>query len=346
MASLAPPKLRSLTLTLVVLAALLLAAAPAAHAAQSTKIQPTHVEGSLPSGATYLMDVPADWNGTVLLFSHGYRPAGTGENPPQNATDDATKELLLNQGYALIGSSYASAGWAVTDAVPDQLATLDAFTARFGTARRTLAWGQSYGGFVTTAIAERHADRIAGSLSLCGLLQGGVANWNSTLDPVFALKTLLAPDLPIPLTGFAGQATAAAAATELTGGRHRGAGHAHGPGPNRPGRRPAQHPGVERPLPDASRPDRLGRAAGQPVPGRPGDAADARLQLAPGGREPRGREHVLEHRRRLRRDAAPVIRAPGGRRAVPEGRTAPRGRSRRARAARRGSVPTRRPSSG
>jgi pimeloyl-ACP methyl ester carboxylesterase len=217
MASLAPPKLRSLIPTLVVLAALLLAAAPAAHAAQSTKTQPTHVEGSLPSGATYLMDVPADWNGTVLLFSHGYRPAGTGENPPQNATDDATKELLLDRGYALIGSSYASAGWAVTDAVPDQLATLDAFTARFGKASRTIAWGQSYGGFVTTAIAERNSDRIAGSLSLCGLLQGGVANWNNTLDPVFALKTLLAPDLPIPLTGFDSQVAATAAATELTG---------------------------------------------------------------------------------------------------------------------------------
>jgi hypothetical protein len=96
MASLAPPKLRSLILTLGALVALLFAAAPAAQAAE-----PTHVEGSLPSGATYLMDVPADWNGTVLLFSHGYRPAGTGENPPQNATDDATKELLLNRGYAL-----------------------------------------------------------------------------------------------------------------------------------------------------------------------------------------------------------------------------------------------------
>ena len=212
MASFAPRKLRSLILTLVALAALLLAAAPAAHAAE-----PTHVEGNLPSGATYLMDVPADWNGTVLLWSHGYRPAGFGYNPPENAPSDATKDLLLDRGYALIGSSYATAGWAVTDAVPDQLATLDAFTARFGPARRTLASGLSYGGFVTTTIAERHADRIAGSLSLCGLLQGGVANWNNTLDPVFALKTLLAPDLPIPLTGFSSQATATAAATELTG---------------------------------------------------------------------------------------------------------------------------------
>jgi len=34
----------------------------------------------------------------------------------------------LAEGYALIDSSYATNGWAVTDAVPDQLATLDLFT--------------------------------------------------------------------------------------------------------------------------------------------------------------------------------------------------------------------------
>ncbi|MEV0171508.1 prolyl oligopeptidase family serine peptidase [Streptomyces sp. NPDC050803] len=174
----------------------------------------THVEGRLPSGATYLMDVPADWNGTVLLYSHGYRAAGW-PNPAQNAPDTATLDKLLDQGYALIGSSYASTGWAVTDAVPDQLATLDLFTDRFGTARRTLAWGTSYGGLVTTTLAERHADRFDGSLSMCGLVQGGVANWNSTLDPVFALKTLFGTD--VPLTGFTDQAEAQSAAQALTG---------------------------------------------------------------------------------------------------------------------------------
>jgi pimeloyl-ACP methyl ester carboxylesterase len=179
----------------------------------------THLEGQLPSGAAYLMDVPAEWNGTVLLYSHGYRAAGW-PNPAQNSPDaetgGRTTAQLLDEGYALIGSSYATNGWAITDAVPDQLATLDLFTQKFGPARRTLAWGTSYGGFVTTTLAERHADRFDGSLSMCGLVQGGVANWNSTLDPVFALKTLLAPDADIPLTGFADQAAAVGAANALT----------------------------------------------------------------------------------------------------------------------------------
>ena len=188
---------------------LTLAAAPTATAAPDTT---THVDGRLPSGATYLMDVPATWNGTVLLFSHGYTSGPA--NPAQEAPDEATKALLLQGGYALIGSSYATTGWAVTDAVPDQLATLKAFTARFGPASRTLAWGRSYGGLVTTAIAERHAEQIDGSLSLCGLVQGGVANWNNTLDPAFALKTLLGAD--VPLVNLPTQAAATDAANTLT----------------------------------------------------------------------------------------------------------------------------------
>ncbi|MCF1597036.1 S9 family peptidase [Streptomyces muensis] len=201
--------------TRTALATALLLAVTAIPTSAVAAPEAAHIEGRLPSGATYLMDVPADWNGTVLLFSHGYRPMGA-PNPAQNAPDDTTKALLLDRGYALIGSSYASSGWAVTDAVPDQLATLSVFKDRFGTARRTIAWGQSYGGLVTTAIAERAARRIDGSLAMCGLVHGGVANWNNTLDPVFAVRTLLAPDTDVPLTGFEDQAEATAAAGTLT----------------------------------------------------------------------------------------------------------------------------------
>ncbi|MEU2779675.1 prolyl oligopeptidase family serine peptidase, partial [Streptomyces sp. NPDC007162] len=182
-----PYRIRSRTL--LALATLLLAAVPA-PAAAARAAEAAHVEGTLASGALYVLDVPGRWNGTVLLYSHGYTPAGVA-NPARDAPDDATRSLLLKEGYALVGSSYATTGWAVTDAVPDQLAALDVFTGRFGAARRTIAWGTSYGGLVTTTIAERHPERIAGSLSMCGLVQGGVATWNSMLDAVFALRTLL-----------------------------------------------------------------------------------------------------------------------------------------------------------
>ncbi|MFF0158581.1 alpha/beta hydrolase family protein [Streptomyces sp. NPDC005263] len=195
--------------------AALLFAATALPASTAVAADTSHIEGRLPSGATYLMDVPAAWNGTVLLFSHGYNDTGR-PNPAQDAPDEATKALLLQQGYALVGSSYATTGWAVTDAVPDQMAALSAFTDRFGAAGRTIAWGRSYGGLVTTAIAERHPDRIDGSLSMCGLVHGGIANWNNTLDPVFAIKTLLAPGSDVPLVNLADQTAATDAANTLT----------------------------------------------------------------------------------------------------------------------------------
>ncbi|MER7900341.1 DUF6351 family protein [Streptomyces sp. NPDC096046] len=193
-------------------ACLSVASALPAQAADATG---AHLEGELPSGAAYVMDVPAAWNGTVLLYSHGYTPAGA-PNPAQNTPGPAARDKLLAEGYALIGSSYATNGWAITEAVPDQLATLDLFTEKFGPARRTLAWGTSYGGFVTSMLAERHPGRFDGSLSMCGLVQGGVANWNSTLDPVFALRTLLAPDSGIRLAGFADQTEAVAAGKALS----------------------------------------------------------------------------------------------------------------------------------
>jgi hypothetical protein len=65
----------------------------------------TRHDGVLPNGATWIADVPANWNGTLLLYSHGYNPGPA--NPPVNSPDPATAEALLARGYALAGSSYS-----------------------------------------------------------------------------------------------------------------------------------------------------------------------------------------------------------------------------------------------
>jgi pimeloyl-ACP methyl ester carboxylesterase len=192
----------------------LLAATLLAGLLSPTAAPPSHVEGQLPSGATYVMDVPADWNHTVLLYSHGYTPDGA-PNPARNAPSDATKTTLLDRGYALIGSSYAETGWVLEKALPDQMSTLDTFTAQFGRPAKAIAWGTSMGGMITTGLAERYGNRFAGALAMCGLEHGGIANWNNTLDPVFAIKTLLAPTSTAPLVNLPDQTTALLAAAEL-----------------------------------------------------------------------------------------------------------------------------------
>jgi pimeloyl-ACP methyl ester carboxylesterase len=149
--------------------------------------------GTLPDGATYVIEVPDNWNGTLLLYSHGYVVPGK-PNPAQDAAiaDPITHAFLLNAGYALAGSSYAKTGWALQQAIPDQMATLDIFDAA-RTPTRTIAWGHSLGGIITAGLLQTHPDRFDAALPMCGVVAGGVAVWNEGLDAEFVIKELLAP---------------------------------------------------------------------------------------------------------------------------------------------------------
>lgn len=153
----------------------------------------TPTTGALPDGATYLIEVPAKWNGTLFLYSHGYVPPGSLMNPATDVGDPATRLFMLSSGFALAGSSYATTGWALEQALPDQIALLDLFTQKVGVPTRTIAWGHSLGGMITAGLIQKYPDRFDAALPMCGVLSGGVATWNTALDSAFAFKTLLAP---------------------------------------------------------------------------------------------------------------------------------------------------------
>src|SRR5450755_4687721 len=81
--------------------AITFAVLPGASAAEAAATS-THYTGSLTDGATWVADVPASWNGTTILYSHGFGPL-----TPADAPDPATQADLLHLGYALVGSSYS-----------------------------------------------------------------------------------------------------------------------------------------------------------------------------------------------------------------------------------------------
>jgi len=151
----------------------------------------THYEGILPNGSTWIADKPANWNGTLLIYSHGYIP-GPGLPPPQEAPNNSADQLLA-QGYALAGSSYSRPGWALATAADDQLATVSAVQALIGPTKHVIAVGNSMGGLVTAQLAERAGDRIDGALAGCGLMVGGIDLHNAQLDGLHALAQLLLP---------------------------------------------------------------------------------------------------------------------------------------------------------
>ena len=183
--------------------------------------------GTLPDGAAYKIEVPANWNGTLFLYSHGYVAPGS-SNPAEDVGDPVTGAWLLGHGYALAGSSYATTGWAIQQALPDQIGTLDVFSKLVGPPSRTIAWGHSLGGIVTAGLIQRYPGRFDAALPMCGVLSGAVATWNTALDSAFAFKTLLASSSPLALTGITDPSgnlntaeTTAAAAQQTPQGRAR-----------------------------------------------------------------------------------------------------------------------------
>jgi pimeloyl-ACP methyl ester carboxylesterase len=141
--------------------------------------------------AAYSIEVPATWNGTLFLYSHGYVAPG-GPNLAYAAPGADATAWLLGHDYAIAGSAYSSTGWALEDAFKDQIALLDYFNAHVGKPKRVIAWGHSLGGIVTAGLVQLYPDRFVAAMPMCGVLAGGLATWNAELDSAYAFSTLLA----------------------------------------------------------------------------------------------------------------------------------------------------------
>ncbi len=214
----------------MLLAGVAVSGSTAANAGQTSCPAPivpgdTVLCGSLADGATYLMEVPPHWNKTLFLYSHGYVAPGS-SNPALDVGDPVTGGWLLSHGYAIAGSSYASTGWAIAQAMPDQIATLNLFDSQVGKPRRTIAWGHSLGGIITAGLIQQYPGRFSAALPMCGVLSGGVATWNTALDAAVAIQQLIDPSVQVvnitnPTANLTGVEQAAAAAQATAQGKAR-----------------------------------------------------------------------------------------------------------------------------
>jgi pimeloyl-ACP methyl ester carboxylesterase len=184
------------------------------------------LNGTLADGATYLIQCPGGaWNGTLYLYSHGYVVPGAA-NPPEDVGDPVTAAWMLAHGYALAGSSYATTGWAIAQALPDQINTLNTFDSTYGKPKTTVAWGHSLGGIITAGLIQDYPSRFDAALPMCGVLSGGVATWNTALDGAFAFQQLIDPSIQLvnitnPTANLDSAEAAVAAAQQTAAGRAR-----------------------------------------------------------------------------------------------------------------------------
>src|SRR5204863_9678835 len=157
---------------------------------------------------------------------HGYVSPDSTSNPARDVGDPVTRAWMLGHGYALAGSSYASTGWVIEHALPDQINTLNAFGSLYGQPRTTVAWGHSLGGIITAGLLQDYPGRFSAALPMCGVLSGGVATWNTALDNEFAYQQLIDPSVQAvnitnPTANLTGAIAAATAAQQTPQGRAR-----------------------------------------------------------------------------------------------------------------------------
>ncbi|MEW6420389.1 MAG: alpha/beta hydrolase [Deinococcota bacterium] len=127
--------------------------------------------------ASYLIEVPDNWNGMLVMYAHGYR--GTGENltvdPP------AIRPYLIAQGYAWAASSYSANYYDVQAGVEDTNALALAFGkltgGKYAAPSKYLIMGVSMGGHIAGAAVEKETldteqnkVNYAASLPLCGVM--------------------------------------------------------------------------------------------------------------------------------------------------------------------------------
>ncbi|MFE0251641.1 alpha/beta hydrolase family protein [Streptomyces sp. NPDC059010] len=164
-------------------------------------LEPQVHTGTL-DGAEYRVEMPAQWNGTLLLYSHHYRQPGLPCPALAVPSDDelgprldggALRGLLHERGYALAGTARTT-GWMMEDTLRDQVLLHDWFMADVGRPERTYVWGASPGGLASITLAQLHPRRFDGALSLSADASGVINQMLLRLDMGHVVNTLLAPE--------------------------------------------------------------------------------------------------------------------------------------------------------
>ena len=203
------------TLSATALVSMMVVGIPtAAHAAGPLcdgKATINSCQGVTSDAAPYVMQVPGNFNGTLVLYSHGFRPnvpvpAGipgyggyTVTNTPQpgplvGGKDTSVIAYLLGNGYAVAGSGFARQGWNADSAIATDAELISTFKTQFPATKHVVAWGESLGGFITQGLAEKFPNLVDAVAPMCVADNVG-PELTMAGDFLWGIKTLFDPTI-------------------------------------------------------------------------------------------------------------------------------------------------------
>jgi hypothetical protein len=145
------------------------------------------LRGQDSAGAHYLIAMPAQWNGVLVVHAHGGPTLG--QPKVERADEDAKRWAIVPRaGYAYAASVFRQGGVAVRSAAEDTERVRRIFVDHVARPKRTILHGQSWGAHVAAKAAELYAgphvrrppyDAV---LLTSGVLGGGTPSYDFRLD--------------------------------------------------------------------------------------------------------------------------------------------------------------------
>lgn len=173
------------------------ATARAAPARGPAALDDRHLEGQLGPGALYSIDVPATWNGDLVLYSHGYTLPQEPVALPTTDNFANIRDGLLARGFALAATSFSENGYVVAEGARQLHQLRGVFSDRVAVPRHTYLLGYSMGGLIALQLVETHATQFDGALLVSGVVGGTRAEVRYIGD----VRLLFDALFPCPLPG-------------------------------------------------------------------------------------------------------------------------------------------------
>ncbi|MRD46386.1 hypothetical protein [Caenimonas koreensis] len=145
------------------------------------------LSGQDSAGAFYLIAIPAQWNGTLVLHAHG-GPALGAPRMERSVEDLERWAIVVKAGYAWAGSTFRQGGVAVRAAAQDTERLRRIFLQHVAQPQLTILHGQSWGASVAAVGASMFTDDGRGKrpydgvLLTSGVLAGGSTAYDFRID--------------------------------------------------------------------------------------------------------------------------------------------------------------------
>jgi pimeloyl-ACP methyl ester carboxylesterase len=117
-------------------------------------------------GAGWRAEYPDNWNGTLVVWAHGFRGSGL----ELTVDDHPLRTLLIPAGFAWAASSYSRNDYDITAGVQSTNALVGMLNDEVGDASRVYLTGASMGGHVTAVSIEQFPELYDAALPICGVL--------------------------------------------------------------------------------------------------------------------------------------------------------------------------------